>query len=116
MTEIRFGRVATVRIGPNQDLVAGLEKAAAQLGFSRTLVRSGLGSLIDVAFEDGARLEGPGFEIACLSGELGPDAAGLSGVVGDAAGKVSAGRFLRGGNPVCVTIEAVLEELLPDGG
>ena len=113
MTAIRLGRVATVRIGPNEDLVAGLEAAAEQLGFTQALVRSGLGSLIDVAFQDGARLEGPGFEIACMFGELGPQAAGVSGVVGDPAGKVSAGRFLRGANPVCVTIEAVLEELLP---
>jgi uncharacterized protein len=113
MSEIHFGRVATVRIGPNEDLVDGLNAAAAQLGFSRALVRSGLGSLIDVAFEGGLQQKGPGFEIACLFGELGPDAAGVSGVVGDPAGRVSAGRFLRGANPVCVTIEAVLEEFLP---
>jgi uncharacterized protein len=114
VSKVHFGRVATVRIGPNEDLVAGLEAAAAQLGFVRALVRSGLGSLIDVAFERGARQEGPGFEIACLYGELGPDGAGVSGVVGDPAGHVTAGRFLRGANPVCVTIEAVLEEILPD--
>ena len=114
MNEIHFGRVASVRIGPNEDLVAGLEAAAAQLGFARTLVRSGLGSLIDVTFEGRVGQRGPGFEIACLYGELGPDVASISGVVGDPAGHVSAGRFLRGANPVCVTIEAVLEEILPD--
>jgi hypothetical protein len=51
-----------------------------------------------------------------MSGEIsledGPEPAGLSGIVGDPTGAVFAGRFLRGLNPVCITIEAVLEEVL----
>jgi len=80
--EVNTGRVASVRLGPNEDLVEALDQAAAQLGFRRALVRSGLGSLIDATF------------------------------VGAPTGAVWAGRFARGLNPVCITIEAVLEELL----
>jgi uncharacterized protein len=119
--EINTGRVASVRLGPNEDLVEALDQAAAHLGFGRALVRSGLGSLIDATFEgvEGVprRIEGPAVELLSLSGEICLDegsvkAAGISGVVGDPAGAIWAGRFVRGQNPVCITIEAVLEELL----
>ncbi len=121
--DITTGRLASVRLGPNEDLVEGLEQAAAQLGFRRALVRSGLGSLTDAAFhsESGTahRLRGPAIEILSLSGEVslndpqnGGPAAGISGVVGDTTGAVWAGRFLPGENPVCVTVEAVIEEIL----
>jgi len=33
-------------------------------------------------------------------------------LVGDTAGAVWSGRFLTGQNPVCVTVEAVLEEIV----
>ena len=49
--EIDTGRVASVRVAPNEDLVESLDQAAAHLGFRRALVRSGLGSLIDATFE-----------------------------------------------------------------
>ena len=120
--EINTGRVASVRVAPNEDLVEALEQAAGHLGFQRALVRSGLGSLIDATFlgAQGSqnRIEGPAVELLSLSGEIsleegGVEPAGISGVVGDPTGAVWAGRFVRGLNPVCITIEAVLEELLP---
>jgi len=113
--------VASVRLGPNEDLVEALDQAAAHLGFRRALVRSGLGSLIDAAFVGAEgkprRIEGPAVELLSLSGEIsldddGVEPVGVSGVVGDPTGAVWAGRFVRGLNPVCVTIEAILEELL----
>jgi uncharacterized protein len=119
--EINTGRVASVRLGPNEDLVEALDQAAAHLGFRRALVRSGLGSLIDAAFVGAEgkprRIEGPAVELLSLSGEIsldddGVEPVGVSGVVGDPTGAVWAGRFVRGLNPVCVTIEAILEELL----
>ena len=118
---ITLGRMATLRLGPNQDLTEGLAQAAAQLGFRRALVRSGLGSLTDAALQTGAgtvvRVNGPAIELLSLSGEIaldGEDSAGVSGLVGDTSGAVWAGRLLTGQNPVCVTVEAVLEEILPD--
>src|SRR3954470_9870322 len=118
--EINTGRVASVRVGPNKDLLEALEQAAGHLGFRRALVRSGLGSLIDATFVGAEgkprRIEGPAVELLSLSGEIsleeGAEPAGVSGVVGDPTGAVWAGRFVRGLNPVCITIEAVLEELL----
>lgn len=119
--EINTGRVASVRVAPNEDLVEALEQAAAHLGFKRALVRSGLGSLIDATFVGAEgkqhRIAGPAVELLSLSGEIsleegGVEPAGVSGVVGDPTGAVWAGRFVRGLNPVCITIEAVLEELL----
>ena len=113
---ISIGRIATVRLAPNEDLVTGLEQAAAQLGFRRALVRGGLGSLTDAALEGVERaLTGPAIELLSVSGEIALDAdgaAGLSGLVADRDGAVWAGRFLPGRNPVCVTVEAVLEELV----
>ncbi len=115
--------MASVRLGPNEDLIEGLDQAAAQLGFRRALVRSGLGSLTDAAFEGEAgtprRLHGPAIEILALSGEIALDddpagpSAGVSGLVGDTTGAVWSGRFVSGQNPVCITVEAVLEEILP---
>jgi uncharacterized protein len=119
--EINTGRVASVRLGPNEDLVEALDQAAGHLGFRRALVRSGLGSLIDATFVGAEgkprRIEGPAVELLSLSGEIsleedGVEPAGVSGVVGDPSGAIWAGRFVRGLNPVCITIEAVLEELL----
>ncbi|MGP6190848.1 MAG: PPC domain-containing DNA-binding protein [Vulcanimicrobiaceae bacterium] len=120
--EIITGRVASVRLGPNEDLIEGLDQAAARLGFRRALVRSGLGSLIDVTYQDEAgalrRISGPAVEVLSMSGEISLDdedagrAVGVSSIVADPSGAVWAGRFARGKNPVCVTIEAVLEEIL----
>src|SRR5205085_1082373 len=81
----------------------------------------GHGGLIAPTFEGAEgvprRIEGPAVELLSLSGEISleegdVEAAGVSGVVGDPAGAIWAGRFVRGQNPVCITIEAVLEELL----
>ena len=112
-----------MRLAPNEDLVAGLEQAAAQLGFDRALVRGGLGSLTDAAFQsvNGAaqHFTGPAIELLSISGEIALDddgAAGLSGLVADRDGAVWSGRFLPGRNPVCVTVEAVLEEVLAATG
>ena len=112
-----------MRLGPNEDLIEGLDQAAAQLGFRRALVRSGLGSLTDAAFHGPAgqarHIAGPAIEILTLSGEIALDGAqeggpavGVSGMVGDTGGAVWSGRFVAGQNPVCVTVEAVLEEIL----
>ena len=123
IVEIVTGRVASVRLGPNEDLSEGLDQAAAQLGFRRALVRSGLGSLIDATLEDGTgelrTFQGPAIELLSLSGELtledepeGGRAVGLSAVIGDTTGAVWAGRLAPGQNLVCVTMEIVLEEIV----
>src|SRR3954470_20463892 len=93
--EINTGRVASVRLGPNEDLVEALDQAAAHLGFRRALVRGGLRSRIDPAFVGAEgkprRIEGPAVELLSLSGEISLDDDGVepvrgSGVVCDPAG------------------------------
>ncbi len=42
-----MGRVAYARIGPNEDLVQGVEKLCLAEGFRNAFVRGALGSLVD---------------------------------------------------------------------
>src|SRR3954470_3520426 len=103
--EVNTGCVASVRVGPNEDLCDALDQAAAQLEFRKALVRSSLGSLFDATFVgvEGKphRIEGHAVELLSLSGEIsleedGVEPPGVSGVVGNPTGALRAGRFVRG--------------------
>lgn len=118
----QMGRVAYARIGPNEDLVQGLEKLCLAEGFENAFVRGALGSLVDACLDraDGQYLSvrGPAVEIVSLAGEVrstpdGEIVAALSGVVADPQGQVYGGRFVAGCNTVCMTFEVMLEEWLP---
>lgn len=116
-----LGRIAVVRIRPNEDLVEAVEAACREHRLYHAVVRSAVGSLVDAALEAGGhRLEiaGPGIEILTLSGEVrserpGEPRADLRGTIADGQARVYGGRFARGANPVCITIEMVLQEWLP---
>ncbi len=122
----RFGRLAVMRLRPNADLTEAVEAACAEQGLTHGQIRSCVGSLTDAvlthgAADDGAqtRVTGPGLEIALLGGEVRPDANGqpravLRGLVADAEGRAVGGRFLRGANPICITVELVIQEWLPE--
>jgi len=122
----RFGRLAVIRLKPNEDLVSGVEAAAAEVGIVCGVVRSAVGSLVDAALGYGSgetagvtSVEGPGVEILTLSGELRPDEAGhprafLQGTISDSDARVYGGVFLRDANPICITLELVVQEWLPD--
>lgn len=118
----RMGRVAYARIGPNEDLVQGVEKLCVAQGLRNAFVRGALGSLVDACLErpDGACqvIRGPAVEIVSLAGEVrlqtdGTLRAALTGVVADTNGQVHGGPFVAGANAVCVTFEITLEEWLP---
>ncbi|GAB4175800.1 MAG: DNA-binding protein [Thalassobaculales bacterium] len=117
----RPGRLLVVRLRPNLDLVTGVEDACRAHGIAHALVRSGVGSLVDAALGHGEgavkQVAGPGIEILTLLGEVRPGPGGptamLSGTIGDAAAQIHGGVFLKGRNPVCITLELVLEEWLP---
>ncbi|MEQ8354342.1 MAG: DNA-binding protein [Kiloniellaceae bacterium] len=117
----QLGRIAVVRLRPNEDLVGAVEAACREHGLARAVVRSAVGSLVDAELEAGARLvriPGPGIEILTLAGEVRPDDAGapradLRGTIADAAAQVHGGRFRRGANPICITLELVLQEWVP---
>lgn len=110
----RLGRVAVIRLKPNQDLIEGVEAAAAAEGLRDAVVRTAVGSLVDAAltYGEGRRLDvaGPGVEILTLSGGLANGVADLRGTISDSSARVYGGRFLRGGNPICITLELVLQE------
>lgn len=110
----RLGRIAVIRLKPNQDLIEGVEAAAAAEGLRDAVVRTAVGSLVDAAlgYGEDRRLEvaGPGVEILTLSGGLTDGAADLRGTISDSSARVYGGRFLRGGNPICITLELVLQE------
>jgi uncharacterized protein len=118
-----MGRVAYARIGPNEDLVLGVEKLCLAEGFRNAFVRGALGSLVDACLRtpDGRYLQvkGPAVEIVSLAGEVrsagdGSLRAALTGVVADPEGKVYGGPFVAGSNPICMTFEVTLEEWLPE--
>lgn len=120
------GRLVAIRLKPNQDLVEGIELAAAEAGLLNAMVRSAVGSLVDAALGYGAgehagvtTVEGPGIEILTLNGELHTDREGrtrahLQGTVADSDAGIYGGRFVRGGNPIGITLELVLQEWLPE--
>lgn len=123
MEAVSTGRMATVRIGANEDLVAGLTVAAQRAGFRWCVVQGGVGSLIDARIESvpGTPIEimGPAIEVLSLRGEIKMDEDGdilessVTALLGDTSGKAYGGKILAGQNLVCVTVEAVLEELAP---
>jgi len=110
----RLGRVAVVRLKPNEDLVTGVETAAATAGFRHAVVRTAVGSLVDAVLTFGehgrAAVAGPGIEILTLAGELRDGAADLRGTISDSDARVYGGRFAKGENPICITLELVLQE------
>ena len=116
-----LGRIAVVRIRPNEDLVTAVEAACREHGLAHAIVRSAVGSLVDAVLETGGRtlkIAGPGIEILTLAGEVrsertGEPQADLRGTIADGRARVSGGRFTRGTNPVCITVELVLQEWQP---
>jgi predicted DNA-binding protein with PD1-like motif len=122
----RYGRMVLARVRPNVDLVAGVERVCAAHGITHAVVRSAVGSLVDAALGYGegesmtlVTVEGPGIEILTMGGEVRPDETGkpvarLRGTVSDSDAAVYGGEFVRGGNPICITLEIALQEWLPD--
>jgi len=117
-----MGRIAFARIGPNEDLVTGIEKICLSQGFRNAFVRGAVGSLVDacIGTADGnyLHIKGPAVEVTSLTGEVRSAADGsvnatLAGVVADPDGNVYGGALVAGANTVCVTLEVTLEEWLP---
>lgn len=118
----RTGRILYARVRPNEDLVQTIEKLCLQHGFAHAVVRGSLGSLSQCCLElhTGARVDvpGPAVEMLTLMGEVRTEdsapQARISGTVADPTGRIFAGRFVPGRNPVCITFEINLEEWLAD--
>ena len=115
---LRPGRLLHLRLPAGADLVDGVAAAAAEHGIACAVVRGGPGSLMRACVQTGGdpvEVPGPAAEILTLVGDLRPGRPpDLHGAVGDPTGRVFAGRFLPGRNPVCITVELVIEEMLPE--
>ena len=55
--EGRLGRLAVVRIRPNEDLVTAVETACREHGLTHAVVRSAVGSLVDAVLEAGEKVK-----------------------------------------------------------
>ena len=99
------------RIRPNEEVHHALEALCRRHGVTRAEVR-GLGSLIGVAFADGAAVPGPPTELLVTEGVVQPGENGpcarLRVAVADEAGDVHEGWLLRGASPVLITMELAL--------
>ena len=117
----QMGRVAIVRLRPNQDLCDGVIEACQQAGFHHAMIKSAVGSLNNATLTtiDGdTQHKGIGIEILSLNGDVGPDAKGgmvanLSGIISRPDSQVYGGRFTKGKNIICITLELVLQEWVP---
>jgi predicted DNA-binding protein with PD1-like motif len=116
-------RSIIARICPNEDITTAVRTLCASAGIRQAAIRGGIGSLIGATFAGGPdraprRVEGPGTEVATLVGHLTTDAAGTADLtitctLVDKFGQVHAGTLVDGENPVAVTYELLLQELIP---
>lgn len=107
-----MSRLLLLRLAAGDDLVAGLEAAARTHGVRHGRIHAGPGSLDHAHLQLGDAIvhaPGPGAEILVMIGDVQDGQVSLHGVVGDPDGRVYAGRFIRGRNPVCITVELALE-------
>ncbi len=109
-----MSRLLLLRLEAGADLLNGIEAACRAQGITDAIVRGGPGSLMLAALEAGAatiEVPGPATEILTMVGEIHQGRATLHGSVGDPAGRIYAGRFVRDRNTVCITVELVVEEV-----
>ena len=104
-----------LKLQPNQDVIEGLEAAIAAIGMRRARIVAAVGSLVEGvigrAGEDEIEIvEGPGIEIAALTGNVHVDGTSrLHGFMIRQNTDVVAGELVRGRNAVGVTFELLLE-------
>jgi predicted DNA-binding protein with PD1-like motif len=103
---------ALVRLRPNVDLIEQAEKAIEKVGL-RSGSLHGIGSLIDLHFENGEMLRSDAIEIMITAGRF---SQGREGAVIDHVdatgvgidGSIKSGRLERGRNRICVTAELLI--------
>ena len=113
-TESQGGRALLARVRPNQDISIAVEEICARHGIARANIY-GIGSLNEVRFTDGARVDSHATEVLIRSASVasrdGRPRATLSIDVVDIDGAIYSGELVHGDNPVCVTFELVIEPL-----
>ena len=103
--------VASIR--PGEDLVEAIEALCVRHGVVRATIRSGVGSIVGVIFDDGRRVEEHPTEFFVTEGLIRPgpdDAPRLDLTIGlaDVRGDLHQGRPARGCNPVLICCELLI--------
>ncbi len=105
-------RVLLAKVRPNEDVCLAIETICSRNGI-RTANVYGIGSLNEVRFVDGSRVESHATEVSIREGRVanadGLPRAALQIDVVDMQGNIFEGEIVRGDNPVCVTFELVIE-------
>lgn len=101
------------RVRPNEDISLAIEDICAKQGIESANVY-GIGSLNEVRFADGTRVDSHATEVLIREGSVRsagsrPRARLMIDVV-DMEGAIFSGDLVHGDNPVCVTFELVIEE------
>ncbi|MBS0560024.1 MAG: DUF296 domain-containing protein [Proteobacteria bacterium] len=104
-------RLVVARVRPNQDLGPALAEVCRRHGIARAALRGSLGSLIGARFADGRAVDDIATEVMVLEGEVTQEGARIEMLVVDMQGAVHRGWLAPEGNPVCITFEAMLEEI-----
>ena len=107
------GRVLLARVRPNEDISLAIEEICSRHGIESANVY-GIGSLNEVRFADGTRVDSHATEVLIRQGSVrsagSRPRARLSIDVVDMEGAIFSGELVHGDNPVCVTFELVIEE------
>lgn len=109
-------RAFALRLRPNQDFAFCLEDFCRAQGIARARIHGGVGSTIGARFTHGGVTEPFATELAVTAGTIAADSSGaleaaLDVALIDYTGGMAEGRLVRGGNPVLMTMELVLEVL-----
>lgn len=107
-------RALLAKVRPNEDISLAIERICASHGIGAAHV-FGIGSLNEVRFADGSRVESHATEVLIRKGGVksadGELRALLDIDVVDMNGSIFSGEIVRGDNPVCVTFELVIEAI-----
>jgi predicted DNA-binding protein with PD1-like motif len=105
--------VLLARVRPNEDISLAIEEICSRHGIESADVY-GIGSLNEVRFADGTRVDSHATEVLIRQGSVrsagSRPRARLSIDVVDMEGAIFSGELVHGDNPVCVTFELVIEE------
>ncbi|WP_239985969.1 PCC domain-containing protein [Paracoccus sp. SY] len=96
------------RIGPGEDVVTAIEALCARHGIADARLH-GVGSIDHICFTDGSRMDCHATELRLDGATLAQGRATVPIEVVDIRGTIMRGTLERGGNPVGVTLELIVE-------
>lgn len=116
-TKTAGSRIIALRLRPNQDFSQTIEHVCRTYNIAYARLRGGVGSTIGARLENGIIIDNFATEVFIQHGRIAPGADGMPiakidvGVV-DYTGQRAEGTLVRGDNPVLMTFELVIEEML----